>query len=251
MNDTSPINNTSSMCDTSSKKIAILGASSGLGNALAREFDKNQFRVLLSSRKKELLSKTATALKNADFFVADYTSPIDQEKTFHRLKEFSPDHIIYCAGGGAYGKFEEKKWISHEWTFQLNFIFPAKLIHVCLRSSSDNDSFKNLQSIIYIGSQIADNKSDAMAASYCAAKHAMRGLVTSIQGERLNETNNEGHIKKNKPHCQVRLFSAPYMNTGLLPSGAWPHQVTGLVQEPEVISKIFYDWFISDKPSYE
>lgn len=221
------------------EKIAILGASTGFGNALAHEFHKKDYHLFLSSRKEELLLNTATKFnsteKITDFFVADFTNKEDQENLFLKLNEFAPDHIIYCAGGGAYGNFEDKKWNAHQWTFELNFLFPAKLLYHCL-----NDvKLSGLQNIIFIGSQIADNKPDAMAASYCASKHALRGLITSVQNENPQRSS------------KLRLFSAPYMNTSMLPLKSWPRQVTGLVQEPETVAETFFNWFKSEEQNYE
>lgn len=217
------------------EKIAILGASSGLGSSLAQLFSQKGAELFLSSRKEEKLLELSRLVKNPTVVASDFTKPEDQENLLSSLEKFKADHIIYTAGAGTYGAFENKKWDAHLWTFELNFLFPAKLIYEVLKQ----EKFKNVKSIIYIGSQVAGNKGDPNAASYSASKHAMRGLITSIQEEKTTSS------------CHVRIFSAPYMDTGMLPPKAWPRQVEGMVQPVSVVSEIFYRWFLETDNNYE
>lgn len=195
-------------------KVAILGASRGLGKSLLEEFHKtspdNYF--LISSRKKDLLEKIKESHKNIQICVCDFTS--DTSELFQTLQEFQPTHVIYNAGGGVHGKFQEKNWKDHLWTLKLNLLFPMELAHFCL------NQLTHLEQLVFVGSAIAEASPDENASSYCASKHGLRGFVRTLQKE--NE-------------LDIRLISPPYMETDLLPPGSWPRR-EGLAQKTQIVA---------------
>ncbi len=189
-------------------RIAILGASRGLGWALYTELAalNNETSFFLVSRKIEEKLKfipNSTSIKAQDF------SKVPISKSFLKdLQNFNPTHLIYMAGGGPYGEFRAKKWSDHQWALNTTFLYPAELIHTIL---ADSKTWAHLKQMVFVGSAIAEDKPDAMAASYAAAKHALKGLITSIQLE------NQGNL-------HLTLFSPGYMQTELLPQSSWPVQ---------------------------
>ncbi len=195
-------------------KIAILGASRGLGAALVQHIhlESPESVLILFSRDLEKLKSLGSQL---DWIQpADLSKTEDQKKIIQALKEFMPNIVYYVAGGGPFGRYEEKDWKDHAWAFEVNFLFPAKLIHELL----SEQCFKpDLRKIIVVGSAIAGQKPDPKASSYAASKHAIRGLVHSIQQE--------------NPVVEVELFEPGYMDTSMLPQNAWPRQ-QGLVRNP-------------------
>ena len=78
-----------------------------------------------------------------------------------------------------------------------------------------------------MGSSVAEDKADPGAASYAAAKHALKGLLESVILE--------------KPDLDVRLFSPGYMDTGMLPQNAWPRQ-QGLAEDPDAVARRLWQW---------
>jgi short-subunit dehydrogenase len=134
------------------------------------------------------------------------------------MESFAPTHVILCAGGGVHGVYESKPWHSHEWTLQLNLIFPMKLAHFCL------NHLTQLEQLIFVGSSIAESAPDPLASSYCASKHGLLGFATTL-------------IKEDKG-IDIRLMSPPYMETDLLPEGSWPRR-EGLAQKPEEVARKF------------
>lgn len=196
-------------------KVAILGASRGFGAALVEQLLPivPEGQLLLSSRKFELLKGLA---RDGDIVVpADFTFAADQDLLLQNVLDFQPSHLFYVSGGGPHGEFGKKSWKDHQWAYELNLLFPAKLAWSQL---SNNRSLH----IIFIGSAIADNKPDPLASSYASAKHGLRGLVTSLQNE--------------NSAIQFTLFSPGYMDTALLPQGSKPRR-DGNVEDPKSVAK--------------
>ena len=204
------------------KRFALLGASRGLGWATyqaLQNHDEN-FEFLLSSRKIEARRNEISAA-NTTLLAQDFSRlPVDVEFV-QNLKKFTPTDLIYFAGGGPYGAFSEKKWSDHQWALNTTFLYPAELLHVLLK-----EKWPSLKKIILIGSAIAENKPDKNAASYAAAKHALKGLVETIQLERAGSTSGP----------RVQLFSPGYMQTDLLPPHSEPRQKQ-LAENPLDVAK--------------
>ena len=81
-----------------------------------------------------------------------------------------------------------------------------------------------------VGSAIADEKADPGAASYAAGKHALKGLVDSIQEE--------------KPHLDLRIFRPGYVDTELLPPQAKPRKEGKIILTPDEAAQIFVSWVL-------
>ena len=201
------------------ENIAILGASRGLGLELAKQL-KSSEQLFLAARNTESLNaqfSTPHMVQSMDF-----THEAQWENFFQQLKSYKVQRIIYCAGGGPYGGYPKKAWKDHMWAYKLNFLFPAFLLHSCLKES------KLFQHFIYVGSDICEAKPDPNAASYSASKHAMKGLLTSIQSE--------------QPGLDVRLFSPGYMDTSMLTPNAKPRQNQMSLLPPEHVAKQLWQW---------
>ncbi len=211
----------------SAKKIVIMGASRGLGWATYQHLNTNlENEFLLVSRKIQNNKVTENTKKITEDFSKNNIDPY----FLNQITEFNPTEIIYCAGGGPYGVFQNKKWSDHEWALNVNFLYPAQLIHEILNNKS---KFKNLKSITCIGSSIAENKPDQNAASYSAAKHALRGLITTLQTENASD-------------IQIKLFSPGYMLTDLLPANSAP-RIENRAVDPVVIAAKLVEFIDSDQ----
>lgn len=217
-------------------KIAILGASRGLGaelSVLCAQTPEVK-GTLLISRKQENLAQLKLRLApwNEDdnrtrfeIFPSDFSREQEQERSLQALKRFSPTHVFYMAGGGPYGTFDSKEWKDHMWAYQVNLLFPARLALWALQWKNQHSEFKQL---MYIGSSVAENQADPMAASYASAKSGLLGLYRSLIAE--------GH------KLDIRLFSPGYMDTELLPKGAKPRQQSGKLWLPEVVASKLWHW---------
>lgn len=202
------------------KKWILLGASRGLGWATYRQLllTEPESEFLLCSRRIE--SRSGEIENSRTKMLSCDLSKEPQEYFFQSLAEFNPDHIIYFAGGGPYDLYQNKKWSDHLWCLQTSFLSPAQLIHEVLRSSTA--SWPGLRSLTVIGSAVAENAPDPKAASYAAAKHALRGLVATINAE-----------QETRP--KVLLFSPGYMQTELLPLHSEP-RLANRAESAEVVA---------------
>lgn len=214
----------------------FLGASRGLGRQSVLYWDRKVSgkTFYLSSRHLEQLQNVAKQVKNnrVEVVSVDFTSQEKQNHFFEFIGSQSLSFaILYFAGGGPYGDYEKHKWSSHLWAYELNFLFPAHLLHRVLLQNK-------CHLFLYIGSAVAENRPDAKAASYAAGKHGMKGLMTSVAGERQESS------------CLLRLFSPGYMDTDLLPPGAEPRQVKGRVSSPERVASTLFDWLGSSEGSF-
>lgn len=196
--------------DRSAHKFILLGASRGLGwatyEALAKKYPAAEF--MLVSRK----------IGEGNFKSLKYDFAKEPSSEFMtEIINFNPTTIIYFAAGGPYGNFQDKKWADHQWALQVSFLFPAQLVHHLMRIS-----IPSLKQFVVVGSAIAENKPDPGAASYCAAKHALRGLISTLQAE-------------NKSAFKIDLFSPGYIATDMLPAQSWPRQ-QGLAESAENVA---------------
>lgn len=183
-------------------RYAILGASRGLGRALFEKLSlsDSQAQFFLASRK---INEAADHILS---YKIDFSMTPVPEDFLKKLSDFNPHYIVYTAGGGPYGFFEKKKWDDHIWAMNVNFMFPAQLFHVIAHTP---DRFPLLKSITFVGSSIAESQPDKMASSYAAAKHSLKGLVSTVQAE-------------NNLRFKVNLFSPGYMLTDMLPLNSAP-----------------------------
>ncbi len=219
----------------SEERIAVLGASRGLGRAfvetwLARDVSAGFF---LLARKTALLEKIQLSgrERGAKMQIGsfDFSSEPDQDKVLEALESFRPTRLLYFAAGGPYGPFASKSWSSHQWAWRVTFEFPARLLHQALQDPLRD----SVQQLILIGSSIAEEGADPNAASYCAAKHALHGLVQTLHEE-----------SESTESLDLRLFSPGYLDTELLPPNAEPRQKPGRVRSPHAAAQALYEWML-------
>lgn len=154
----------------------------------------------------------------------DFSKKEEWPHLLEYLDNLNLTHLWYFAGGGPYGPFQKKDWKDHEWAWNVSFLCPAWLLHHQLRRSS-------LRQFVIVGSAVAGEGPDPLSSSYASAKHALRGLVTSIQAEEVRN-----------PPLDLRLYSPGYMDTDLLPPSALPRQRPGGVASPEAVAEHFVQW---------
>ncbi len=186
------------------ERVLILGGSRGLGAALRQQLEAKSIQTFSISRRSEI---------RADFSRIDSWAEV-----FRAIADIAPRRIIYCAGGGPYGKFSKFEWKDHQWALRVTFEFPAYLLHSLLRNP-----WLQLEQVIIIGSAVAGSRPDKNAAAYCAAKHALKGLIFTLQEEGTD--------------FDLRLLSPGYMETDMLPPHSGPRQL-GIANKPEPVAQL-------------
>ncbi len=209
-------------------KVFIIGGRRGLGKKIAEEWKRvcPQDALQISSR-----TKIPAADKPAiitETFHWDMSQESGVNGLLKTLQEEQPTHIFYVAGGGPYGPFSRKAWKDHSWSLSVSLLAPMKVLHGALNLAS-------CQQFIVIGSAIAESASDKNAASYCAAKHGLMGLISSVVLEGENK--------------DIRLFSPGYMGTDMLPANA--AEKTGKpVSDPADVARAFVQWAQTPKAAW-
>jgi short-subunit dehydrogenase len=81
------------------KHVWIIGASSGIGLALAKQLTSLNAKVSVSARSENLLNDFVSTHPNSQAFALDVTQPAALSLAFQKLSEnLAIDLIIYCAG---------------------------------------------------------------------------------------------------------------------------------------------------------
>lgn len=164
--------------------IFLTGASTGIGNAIARELDnhfKGQAFFSLSSRKKELLDDLAKTLKSKSaVYAADLSEPAVAEMTLERaVKEHGPiDILINNAGMQNIDHFTSIKNEDADKLFKLNYTTPTRLMRKVLPSMAE----RNTGTIVNIASLGGITPTPYMS-EYCASKAALASLAIALSGE--------------------------------------------------------------------
>lgn len=201
------------------EKIVLLGASRGLGQAVHQALKNHPSRPNLYAYSRKL--------NGYDFSQRDRWS-----EYLKSMLALEAERYVYLAAGGPYGDYPNFEWKDHEWALNVSFTFPAFLLHGLLHEQQKKKD-SGLKQILFVGSAIAEKKPDPRASMYCAAKHALRGLLSSVQLE--------------KPSVDLRLFSPGYMDTPMLPLQSWPRQ-KGLARKVEDVAEELIDFMTQPGP---
>lgn len=197
----------------------ILGASRGLGAELVKVACTDTYPVIGFGRKEAPLKELREAFPLFEYTAADFSSAVGQKAVVQQIQETTFSKLFYVAGGGPYGAFGSKNWDAHDWAWEVTFRFPAKLLHFLAQSS-------RFEQVVLVGSSVAEDHGDKFAASYASAKHALKGLWSSL--------------RLDYPEWDLRLFSPGYMDTALLPQNA-PVRQKG-VYSPGQVAQQLWTW---------
>ncbi len=161
------------------KVVVIIGGSQGFGKALAELFISEKSQVIIASKNKESVEKTAQEI-GATSFIADVRNEQDIRNVAEQvIKQYG--HIdIWINSAGVFKKFPQKELLNmdraHE-LFDINF-FGSLL--------GSRTALLNMKAgfVINILSSAALDASRAVGAKiYASSKYALRGYVEALRGE--------------------------------------------------------------------
>lgn len=205
------------------QRVLILGASRGLGAALVKYLGELNVPALGVARKELPLENLRSLHPQFEYRLADFASSTGQDSVLEILRAEIFSKVFYIAGGGPYAKFASREWKDHQWALNVSFILAARVAHELLSANV------RATQLILVGSAVAETEADPMAASYSAAKHALKGLWATLA--------------KEEPAADIRLFSPGYTNTEMLPANAAVRQLG--VYEPARLARELWAWTLT------
>ena len=162
-------------------KVALItGASSGIGEATARQLAKAGMKVMLVARRVDRLLRLKTEIEaeggQAVITVADLSSESERECVFEQVG--AADVLVNNAGFGWYGYFSKMSWKTARELLQVNIDAMAHLTSLFLPGMLE----RRYGHIVNVGSIFGSIPSQGIA-MYSASKSFMDAFTTSLYRE--------------------------------------------------------------------
>lgn len=157
--------------------ILITGASSGLGCALAKQYDQDGEQLVLSGRDQQKLADVVAKLTNqATGIACDLSCSQQVTELFDSLEE-TPNTIVHCAGSGSFGSLQTQQSADIESLISNNLTSSIYLLQEIVKRYQDLPV--NVVVVMSTAAQVAK----AGESTYCAVKWAVRALLESLRLE--------------------------------------------------------------------
>jgi len=174
------------MKDFKNKVVWITGASSGIGEALCYQFNKEGAIVVLSARRKEELERVQSNFKGGE----SYILPLDLENidsildaAQKVLDKYSRVDVLINNGGisqRSYAKDTNLDVVKR--IMNINFIAQVAITKSVLPSM-----IKNKSGHIIVTSSLVGKFGTPLRSTYSASKHALHGFFDSLRAEHYND----------------------------------------------------------------
>ena len=178
------------------KHILILGASSGLGEALCYKIISQEgVKLSIASRREQELKKVQkkcneiNSKSSCDYYIVDITKESSIKNYIEKsITKFGiPSLIINCAGIAHPGFITELNFETYTSDMNLNYFGNLKLLKEIIEQYKINENKINddIIDIICVGSCLGIIGSIGYSA-YCPTKFALKGLLDSLKFELIN-----------------------------------------------------------------
>lgn len=187
-----------------SKVVVITGASAGIGRATAREFAKQGATVALLARSRDGLEgarKDVEELGGRAFpFPTDVSDPEQVEAAAAEIERaVGPiDVWVNCAMTAVFAPIKETTAAEFKRVTEVTYLGYVHGTLAALKRMLPRDRGV----IVQVGSALA-YRAIPLQATYCAAKHAMKGFTESLRTELMHD----------KSRVKVTMVHLPGMNT--------------------------------------
>jgi len=163
--------------------VAITGAGSGLGRALALEYAKHNYKVFLMGRTDSKLHTVGREIEelggHSEVILCDVSEFASISIAFQQIGKL--DVIINCAGIGIFGPIE--KYTNEDVAHTLDTNVKGTILTVQYALPLIRESKGRILTII----STAGLRGKVNESIYCASKFAVRGFTESLQKEWENE----------------------------------------------------------------
>lgn len=172
----------------------VTGASSGIGEAIAREAAAQGASVVLTARRADKLERVATQIREqggkATFATCDVTEPEQLARAVAKAREAfgGIDVVIANAGFGVQGTLSSLKVEDYRRQFDCNVFGVLNTLYATLESLRERRG-----AVGVVGSANGYLNVPGWSA-YCMSKHAVRSLCASIRHELLPEGVSVTHL---------------------------------------------------------
>ena len=161
--------------------VVVTGASSGIGEELARQLGKEGAKLVLCARRRELLEKLASEMAEENVLVeaCDVTRDGDLERVVEhaRIKFGRIDVVFANAGFGVAGKLERLDISDYRRQFETNVFGLLRTVYATL------DELKKTRGKLVLIGSVAGWASLPGASPYAMSKFAVRALANAITPE--------------------------------------------------------------------
>ena len=169
--------------EISGKLIWITGASSGIGRALAVEMADRGARLILSSRRREVLEEVRREIDGADghrVLPLDLTEPQGLEGAArHVLDEHGPPDLMVHNGGISQRSLARETCLSVDRRIMETDYFGAVVLTKALLPSMRDRG----RGRFVVVSSLVGKMGTPLRSGYAAAKHALHGFFESLRAE--------------------------------------------------------------------
>jgi short-subunit dehydrogenase len=179
-----PLKGVRGLMNLKNKVCWITGASSGIGEGIAKELAKEGAKIVLSARKVEELERVKSELNLPDDQVIvlpmDMLKPAKfSEKITEVVKKFGQiDVVFHNAGISQRGLMRDTPAYVDRQVMELNFMAVMELTKAVLPQM-----FKQNSGYFVVTSSIAGKVGTPMRSAYCASKHALQGYFDALRAE--------------------------------------------------------------------
>ena len=171
-----------------SARVAITGASSGIGRELAIQLAKRKCRLVISARRRDRLEVLGEEISQAGgeaFIVCGDITESDVRNQIVNLSDSEMgglDVLINNAGVGAVGPFAEASESRLRQVMEVNFFAACELTRLSIPLLRNG----NLPIVVNVSS-VLGHCAVPLKSEYCASKFAIHGWSDSLRAELVDE----------------------------------------------------------------
>jgi NAD(P)-dependent dehydrogenase (short-subunit alcohol dehydrogenase family) len=155
----------------------VVGVGPGNGAAFARRFAREGYRLALLARRRQLSDELASTLGDARAYSCDVSDPSSIDGAFAAIERDlgAPDVVVYNAGSGVWGRFDQVSPADFEMAWRVNalgLLLVARRVAPAMTSAGSG-------SIVVVGAT-ASRRGVPSTAAFAPAKAAQRSLAESL-----------------------------------------------------------------------